>query len=220
MKLALLLPGYIESPDYRHLVIIDNKLKDLGYATIRVDACDLWKKGDCSHYSTTDYVKQVADIIDSYLSQDPTEVVLIGHSLGTLVAAHISNLYSQVTRIVCICPPISLDRSDHKWINGLRTSKKDLPNDPKSFREFSVPFSFVEDRKQYSLTESLRKNTKSVFIITGTEDPSVQEVRDVVRVIQIKNYMEIEGMGHDFRQSEELCQLVANEIAKYLEKQE
>ncbi len=31
MKLALLLPGYLESPDYRHLVVIDEELSSMTF---------------------------------------------------------------------------------------------------------------------------------------------------------------------------------------------
>ncbi len=41
MKLVILLPGYLESPDYRHLVVIDEKLSGLGYEVKRVDLCGL-----------------------------------------------------------------------------------------------------------------------------------------------------------------------------------
>ena len=218
MKLALILPGYIESPDYRHLVVIDNKLKGLGFTTVRVDACNLWQTNNGSNYSTTGYIKQVEDIISSYSSEDLTEVVLIGHSLGTLVAAYIASTNNKVTKIVCLSPPIALDRSDFKWVNGVRTSKKDLPYNKNSFREFSVPISFVEDRKQYSLLNSLKDLTRPILIITGENDPSVEEVRDTVKSLKIKKYIEIKGMGHDFRQSEELCRLVADEISKFLGK--
>lgn len=216
MKLALLLPGYIESPDYRHLVVVENYLKKRGYTTLRVDACNLWQTGDGSKYLTSSYIKQVGDLIESYSSPDLDEVVLIGHSLGCLVAAYLANINSRVTKIICLSPPISLDRSDHKWINGIRTSKKDLPNDANSFREFSVPFSFVEDRKQYSLAKSLQNNVKPVLVVIGVDDPSFNEVKDLVQKLNIKDFIQISNMGHDFRQSEELCLQVSKEILNFL----
>ena len=40
MKLALLLPGYLDSPDYLHMKIFEKGLKGLGYTTERLDP--LW----------------------------------------------------------------------------------------------------------------------------------------------------------------------------------
>ena len=216
MKLALLLPGYIESPDYRHLVVIDNKLKDLGYTTIRVDACNLWSTGNGQNYTTTNYINQVKEIVESYLPQNPTEIILIGHSLGTLVAIQVGNIYKEATKIICLSPPISLDRSDHKWVNGFRISKKDLPDNPSEFREFNVPISFVEDRKRYSIANVIKNINKPLAIIIGEDDPSLAEVENIVNDLDLTNFVKIPNMGHDFRQSEELCRQVAAEIEKFL----
>lgn len=216
MKLALLLPGYIESPDYRHLVVIDNKLKDLGYTTLRVDPCNLWQSGEVQNYTTTNYINQVKGIVEQYLPQGLEEIILIGHSLGSLVALEVGNIYEKVTKIVCLCPPIYLDRSDHKWVNGWRISKKDLPNKPEEFREFAVPRSYVEDRRQYSMINALRDTKKPFVIIAGEDDPLLADIKKTVSDLNISNFIKIKNMGHDFRQSEELCEQVAEEIERFI----
>lgn len=217
MKLAILLPGYIESPDYNHLIVIDKKLSDLGYIVARVDACNLWLTGDTNNYSTTNYINQVLQIINSYLPQNPSEIILIGHSLGCLVALHIGKICPQVTKVICLSPPVALDKSDHKWVDGFRVSKKDLPNNPTEFREFSVPFSFVNDRKQYSIIKLLNGFNKPFLIITGENDSLLPEVEELVKNQNIKNYIKIKNMGHDFRQSDELCNQVASEIEEFIQ---
>ena len=216
MKLALLLPGYVESPDYHHLVVIDNHLTDSGYTTLRVDPCNLWKTGDGSAYSTTAYINQVKDIVNSYLSQNPTEIILVGHSLGCLVALTVSFLFDEVTKIICLSPPASLSNSDHKWIDGFRTSKKDLPDKPTEFRELTVPISFTIDRKQYSIPIAFKNNQKPLLVITGGDDPSSEEIENITKGLAQTTFTSIEGMGHDFRQSEQLCQKVAIDIKKFL----
>lgn len=218
MKLALLLPGYVESPDYHHLVVIDQHLTALGYTTLRVDPCNLWKTGDGSTYSTTAYINQVKDIVNSYLPQNPTEIILIGHSLGSLVALTVGFLFDEVTNIICLSPPASLSNSDHKWVDGFRTSKKDLPSDPSKFRELTVPVSFTHDRKQYSIPLSLKNNQKPLLIIMGSIDPSISALKDMAKVLQNTTFITIDDMGHDFRQSEELCQQVASKIDTFVAK--
>lgn len=216
MKLALLLPGYVESPDYHHLVVIDEGLTALGYTTLRVDACNLWKTGDGQSYSTTGYINQVKDIVTLYLPQKPTEIILVGHSLGCLVALMVGFLFDEVTKIVCLSLPASLNNSDHKWIDGFRTSKKDLPNNPLKFRELTVPVSFTIDRKHYSVKVSLQNNQKPLTVIMGELDPSATEVEDMVKGLTHTNFVKIDGMEHDFRQSDELSQRVASEIKKFI----
>lgn len=216
MKLALLLPGYIESPDYHHLVVIDQHLTRNGYQVIRVDACHLWETGDGHSYSTTDYINQVKEIVRSYLPQNPTEILLVGHSLGCLVSLVVGQEVPGVSKIVCLCPPSSLDKSDHKWVDGFRVSQKDLPGDSQKFRQFSVPFSFTNDRKQYSIIDSLKSNQLPLQIIMGTLDPSTSELSPIIKVLNKVNFQVIEAMGHDFRQSEDLCQSVAIKIVDFI----
>lgn len=216
MKLALLLPGYIESPDYHHLVVIDNKLQSLGYTTIRVDACNLWSTGDGQNYTTTNYLQQVEEIIKSFEPESPTEIILVGHSQGSFVALLVANRNPQISKIVGLCLPNPLGQSSHKWINGVRVSQKDLPEDATKFREFSVPISYVHDRDQYSLVESLKQIQLPLLIIMGELDPSLPDVKTVVKDLKLTNFTIIPNMSHDFRQSEELCNVVATEIEKFL----
>jgi hypothetical protein len=37
MKVALLLPGYLDSPDYLHMMTFENMLKELGFVVERLD---------------------------------------------------------------------------------------------------------------------------------------------------------------------------------------
>ncbi len=57
MKVALLLPGYLDSPDYLHLRMFDKRLTKLGYTVERLDPCNLWKNNDISKYSITNFIK-------------------------------------------------------------------------------------------------------------------------------------------------------------------
>lgn len=216
MKLAILLPGYVESPDYHHLVVIDRHLTDLGYSTLRVDPCNLWQTGDGTHYTTTGYINQVKDIVTSYLPEEPTEIILVGHSLGCLVALLTGYLFDEVTKIICLSPPATLGNSDHKWVDGFRTSKKDLPANPSEFRELTVPISFTVDRKQYSISTSLQNNQKPLLVIMGEADPSALEVQEMVKDLSNTTFITINGMGHDFRQSDELCHRVAAKIEEFI----
>jgi pimeloyl-ACP methyl ester carboxylesterase len=216
MKLALLLPGYLESPDYRHLVVIDDSLTKLGYKVVRVDPCGLWQTRDTSYYLTTNYISQVAGIIKSYLEQKPEDIILVGHSLGCLVALQVSAEIPQVTKVVCLSPPSSLDKSDHKWVNGYRTSKKDIPGNGEQFIEFTIPYSFTEDRKQYSMIASFEGCQKPILTIMGEDDPSISELEPVLTKLNHLTFKKFANMGHDFRHSEEFCHQVADEIVNFV----
>lgn len=51
MKIALLLTGYLDLPDYPHIKTFERRLKELGYTVERLDVCHLWETGDVNKYT-------------------------------------------------------------------------------------------------------------------------------------------------------------------------
>ena len=221
MKLAILLPGYLDSPDYSHMTVFEKRLKELGYVVERLDPCNLWKTGDVNNYSVTNYIKQIKDRIDYYRSQHPDEVVLIGHSLGGFTSILTGNLFPEVTKIVALCPPSSIENLGRKWENKpSRISKRDLPNDVSKYRDFDVPLTFVEDARKYSALDAVHEIKKPLMIFIGMADTLVgpRETEKLVSNAINPHVVRMEGMGHDFRHSEKECIIVMAEIEKFLEK--
>lgn len=217
MKLALLLPGYLESPEYQHLLVIDTKLSSLGYKVLRIDPCLLWSTGIEQKYTLTNYIKQVEEIIESYRQYDLEDVVLVGHSLGASTAILVGVRSDIVTKVICLSPSLVLEKSRNKWgEDGVRLSKKDLPDNPSVYRDFSIPLSHYEDRKKYSVIDALGDFKKPMMFLFGLKDPLVGEIERLVSEIEISKVVRIENMNHDFRQSPELCDIVANEVEKFL----
>ena len=219
MKLALLLPGYLDSPDYLHFIVIEKKLINSGYSVERVDACNLWKTGDVNKYNLTNYLGNITNIIDSYKSQNPQEIVLIGHSFGGAVAIIAGSIFPEITKVIGLCPAVSFDKSNDKWsATGIRSSKRDLPDNPSEFREFNIPMSFVEDRNKYSISDSLKKINKPLMILMGMLDDKVlpKDIEDAMKDAMTPYIVGMENMGHNFRQTEKEASKVADEIEKFL----
>lgn len=220
MKLALLLPGYLDSPDYLHMITFEKGLKKLGYVVERLDACNLWKTGDVDNYSVTNFVKQIKDRVDFYKSQNPEEVVLIGHSNGAFTAIIAGNRISEVTKIVALCPPPDKGGSESKWKNGVRVSKRDLPDNPKEFREFAIPYSYIKDAVKYSASDEVGKIHKPLMIFIALDDTVVlpEWTEEIVKNANGPYVIRQSNMGHDFRFSQKECDIVFGGIKKFLEK--
>jgi len=218
MKLALLLPGYLDSPDYFHLITFEKRLKELGYTVERLDACNLWQTGDVNNYSITNFFKQIKDRIDFYKNQSPDEILLLGHSNGGFTAIVAGSKFPEVTKIIALCPPPDKTGSEIKWKNGLRISKRDLPNNPNEFREFAIPVSYLKDAIQYSAVDEVKNINKPLMIFIGLDDKVVppSETEEIVNAANSPYVVRLEGVGHDFRQSEEQTNRVADEIVKFL----
>lgn len=220
MKLALLLPGYLDSPDYLHMLTFEKGLKEMGYVVERLDPCNLWKYGDVENYTITNFIKQIKERIDFYKDQNPEEIVLIGHSNGAFTSLVAGARIPEVTKIIALCPPPNKDGSEHKWVNGVRVSKRDLPDNPNEFREFAIPDTHIKDAIQYSAVEDVKKIHKPIMIFIALDDTVVKPewTEEIVSNANNPYVVRQPDMGHDFRFSQKECDIVFSEIKKFLEK--
>jgi len=219
MKLALLLPGYLDSPDYLHMKIFEKRLKELGYVVERLDPCNLWKTGDINNYSITNYIKQIKERVESYKNKKPEEIVLIGHSLGAFVSIIAGCRIAKITKIISLCSFANRITSGKKWEDKkFRRSKRDLPDNPKKSRIFDVPYSFAEDGLKYSVIQEVKKIHKPLMIFIALEDTSVspEQTERIVADANSPYVVRQEKMGHDFRHSQKECEIVMKQIEKFL----
>lgn len=219
MKIALLLPGYLDSPDYLHLKTFDKRLSELGYTVERLDACHLWETGDVENYTISNFIKQIRERVDFYKDKKPEEIILIGHSMGGFTSIIAGGRIEEVTKIVSLCSPPDRRNSAREWSGGrFRHSERDLPKDPTKFRTFDIPYSFVEDGLQYSAQNEVKQITKPLMIFIALDDKSVppSETEKIVSNANSPNVVRRPDMGHDFRLSQEECNIVMAEIEKFL----
>ena len=219
MKLALLLPGYLDSPDYLHLKTFDKRLSELGYTVERLDPCHLWETGDVNNYTITNFIKQIRERVESYKDQKPEEVILIGHSMGGFTSIIAGSRIEEVTKIVALCPPPDRYGSEKEWKGtGFRHSERDLPDDPTKFRSFDVPYSFAKDGLQYSAKDEVKKINKPLMIFIALDDEVVPPELTEQIVANANNPYVVRqpNMEHDFRHSQEECNIVMAGIEKFL----
>lgn len=219
MKLALLLPGYVDSPDYLHFKTFEKRLTRLGYKVVRLDPCDLWKTGEGSTYTVTNYLRDIKKTIETEKKHSPEEIVLIGHSLGGFVSLIAGAQIPEVSKIVALCPPANIAHSLRKWNgNDVRNSHRDLPEIPQENRSFAIPVSFIDDAKQYSALKAVEKIDKPLMIFIGLEDDVVlpEVTEQLVNAANNPYVVRKKGIGHDFRRSEDECMIVMDEIEKFL----
>ncbi len=216
-----MLPGYLDSPDYLHMKTFQNRLKELGYIVEGLDLGDLWRTGNATNYTVTYFINQIRERIGYYKSLNPKELLLLGHSRGAFTAIIAGNRIKEVTKIIALCPPPDIKPSVTKWLNkGNRTSKRDLPNNQKEYREFSIPYKFVEDSLKYSAVEEVKTLHKPLMIFIALNDTVVVPSRteEIVKNANNPYVVRQPNMIHDFRFSQEDCNIVMKEIEKFLEK--
>ncbi|MCX6731267.1 MAG: alpha/beta hydrolase [Candidatus Roizmanbacteria bacterium] len=218
MKLALLLPGFLDSPDYAHLMTFEKRLKELGYTVDRLDACNLWSTGNTSIYTITNYLKQIEERISFYKNQNPEEIILIGHSLGGLVSIIAGNRIDSVTSVVSLCSPGDIVNLAKKWQgSNPKHSERDLPDSIHQMKSFEIPYTFVEDGLQYSAIKEVKELQKPIMIFIALGDKSVLPQETEKIIVEAHNpYVVRKDMEHNFRYSLKDCEIVMEEIEKFL----
>lgn len=220
MKVALLLPGYLDSPNYRHMKTFDRGLKKLNYKVERLDLCDLWKNHKIDNYTVTNSLKQIQDRVNYHKSEGANEVVLIGHSLGGLTAIIAGSRISKVTKIVALCTPPDTNHPKKEWNRGeVRISKRDLPTNSKKLITFAVPYSFLTDVSQYSAMEEVKKIDKPIMLFIALNDSVVlpKWSEKIVKNANNPYVVRQPDLGHDFRFSQKECNIVMKHIKAFLQ---
>lgn len=219
MKLALLLPGYLDSPDYLNLKTFDKRLSELGWTVERLDPCHIWETGNVDNYSITNFIKQIREKVEFYQDQNPEEIVLIVHILGGFTAIIAGSRIAEVTKIVALCSPPDRIGQSLRWEkNQPRHSERELPDNPSQLRAFDVPYSFVDDGLQYSAAEEVKNIHKPIMIFIALEDKNIPPA-DTEQIVANANKPYVvrqPNMGHDYRESQQECDIVMAEIEKFL----
>jgi pimeloyl-ACP methyl ester carboxylesterase len=223
-KLALVLPGKLDTKDYAHMISHVDYLSKLGYFAVSFDPSGTWESpGDISLYNMTNYAKAIDELIEYYGNK---QTFVMGHSRGATMAtiSGVRNPYA--TAFAAIMSTFRKggfnEKVDSQWKeSGFWTSTRDLPpgGGPKE-KEFNLPYSFFEDQMQYNLTDDLTSSTKPKLFIYGTEDDMAtpQIVRETYeKFSKPKELYELKS-DHDYRLHPELIEEVNKVIEDFLRK--
>lgn len=219
LKVALLLPGYLDSPDYLHMLTFERGLQKLGYTVERLDPCHLWETGNVADYTISNFLQQIRARVEFYAQQQAEEIVLLGHSNGAFTSILAAARLPQVTKVIALCPPPDKQESARKWVGQRpRVSKRDLPDNPAEFREFAIPATHIEDALPYSAVEDVQKIDVPVMILITLDDVVVppELTEKIVASARDPHVVRLAEMGHDFRHSQAQCDLVMAEIKAFL----
>lgn len=221
-KLALILPGRLDTKDYIHMNSHVNTLASLGFYAVSFDPPFSWESpGNTDNYSTTNYLKAVNEVIE-YFGSKPT--LLVGHSRGgataMLTAAKNPNVIGVVLAMANYGVPTPPD--PNRIQGNIVVENRDLPPGAERTveqKEFSLPLSYFEDANQYNPAESLKEFSGPKLIICGTQDSfiSPEKVREVYSILsEPKTLVEL-NTEHDYRLHPEMIQAVDQAITQFIQ---
>lgn len=228
-KLAIVLPGFLDSKDYPHVKKLGEELANLEFLVICFDALGVWESKDApiELYSMTNWLKEVNEVIDWGKKQYTTikKVTLIGHSMGGMISLLTA---SQRKDLVAVCAimstssfirPQTYEERMIKWkAEKVKTSYRDNPDGTEEKIQISLDFSFVEDSLKHDILSVAESITCPVLLIAGSADvlispDQVQELADKISQSEMKI---LDGVGHDYRKNPEFITKVNETIMSFL----
>jgi len=228
-KLAILLPGYLDSKDYPHLVSLAKDLSNVGYTAVRVDLTGMWESGsNIEDYTVTQHLKDIQNVVEYMLTENKYEHIVIGgHSRGGFLSILYAIKDSRISAVIGIMPPYALlarnvnKEKVKKWEEaGSRIYSLDVPGSNKEKKEVKVPYSNIEDTKKYNLLNEINMLHCPLLLIAGELDEVIlpTDVEDIYKEANDpKKYIVLQGIGHNYRNYPEQIERVNKEIIEFLQ---
>jgi pimeloyl-ACP methyl ester carboxylesterase len=162
-KLALLLPGRLDTKDYACFSSHADYLAERGFYAVAFDPPGTWESpGSIDLYTTTNYIKAVNELID-YFGNRPT--ILIGHSRGAAVT-----IFASANPAVVGIVPIMANfgeptaPGDGAVKEGYKLSHRDLPpgtSVTKEQKDFKLPIAYWGGRKAIQCGRAFKELQKA-----------------------------------------------------------
>lgn len=222
-KLALILPGRLDTKDYVHMQNHVDFLAQKGYVALSFDPPGTWESpGGIELFTTTNYIKAVNELIE-YFGNRPT--VLLGHSRGGSVAilAGSSNpVVKAVIAVMATYGPPSAPKPQAIHVGFLLEHRDLPPGDHKSQEQidFELPLHYFEDGAKYGRDIVLEKYHKPVLLIYGTRDRFTEpkKVQEVFDVIPGPKQIYAMNSEHDYRYNRDAIEEVDKVVDTFLKK--
>lgn len=222
-KLALLLPGRLDSKDYACFVSHAEFLSKRGFYAAAFDPPGTWESpgNTADLYTTTNYIKAVHELIEHFGNR-PT--LLMGHSRG----AAVSILASSNPAVNAIVPvmanfgePTAPSEEDIK--QGFKLSFRDLPpgtSRTDERKEFKLSIAYWTDGEKYNAGETLKSCAKPKLIVYGAHDEftPVDAVKTLFGQIPEPKMLKEVDCGHNYRYHPEIIKEVEQSVGEFLDK--
>lgn len=222
-KLALVLPGKLDSKDFAHMHAHVDFLASKGFFALSFDPPGTWEsEGYGNVYTMTNYLKAVDEIIENYGNK---KTFVVGHSRGgkiAMIAGSKNNSVVAYTSIMSWVAPKDQQKIDEEWkATGFHVTKRALPpGTGPQIKELTLPYSFHEDELGYFLTDEIKKCSKPKMLIYGKQDMTVVPEKVLQTYNSLSEPKEIHAVDfyHDYWHSPEIIKEINGLLENFIEK--
>jgi pimeloyl-ACP methyl ester carboxylesterase len=179
-------------------------------ASYRAYAIDLWGFGDSAKNNGRYSLEQQADLVASFMDKmGISRTVLIGHSLGALVALLFANHYPElVDRILAIGVPANSQLINPRlltssptemadWLLGrlpaMETARMEAPR-----ADYQSILTSINNFYNLNIPDLLSNLTIPTLLVQGQNDPAISSeyTEDMVNLPELTHQIIFEGSGH------------------------
>ena len=127
---------------------------------------------------------------------DTDNIILMGSSQGGAVSALVSSKHDDIKGTILLYPALSIPVVIHNWYSNIN----EIPNIVKMNDNITVGKKYFTDIWNIDVYNEIKKDTKSILIIQGTDDRlvSLEHSKKVNSIYSNSQLYEIKGAGHGF----------------------
>ena len=221
-KLAIVLPGRLDTKDYAHATAHVDYLSRKGYLAVSFDPPGIWESdGEINLYTTTNYIKAIDEVME-YFGNKPT--LLVGHSRGGTVAILAGANNPNVTGLVLLMAsyghPTPPSKAEIKL--GFHVEYRDYPvkrHGSKKRKRFELPMAYFIDGRKYNPLQHLKKCDKPKLMIfgEGDEDTPINKAKNIYKSVPYPKTLKVLNCGHEYWHSPQLLKKMNDIIGKFID---
>lgn len=218
-KVALLLPGRLDTKDYANFVSHLEYLAGKGFYAVSFDPPGTWDSpGGIELFTTTNYLKAVNELVE-YFGSKPT--LLLGHSRGGNVAI-LASANPHVVGIILVISSYETPTAPECVQGEFQMEHRDLPpgnERTKEQKEFALPLNYFKDGENFDPQSVLRSNNKPKLLFSGTDDKyyTPKEIEEIYDSIPEPKMLHELNTDHSYRRHPEIIEEVNKIIGQFLE---
>jgi pimeloyl-ACP methyl ester carboxylesterase len=218
-KVAILLPGRLDTKDYANFVSHLDYLASKGFYAVTFDPPGTWESpGGIELFTTTNYLKAVNELVE-YYGNKPT--LLLGHSRGGNVAI-LASTNPHVMGIILVMSSYEAPTPPEYVKGGFQMEHRDLPpgnERTKEQKEFALPLNYFKDGEKYNPLVILRNNKKPKLLFSGTDDKyyTPKEIQEIFESIPEPKMLRELNSDHSYRRHPEIIEEANKVIGQFLD---
>lgn len=222
-RIALVLPGRLDTKDYAHIRSHVEYMASLGYFALSFDPPGTWESpGDIALYTSTNIRRCIDEVIE-LLGNRPT--VIIGHSRGGSQALLSGTENPYITHMVAVMSSVGPTNASKPAPGEVAHSTRDVPPGTERTNEqkaFDLPYDYFIDQEQYDATELLKTCSKPKLFFYGLQDNLVkpQSVKEAYLLAAEPKMIHELNSEHDYRLHPGIISEVNEVIGNFLERYE